>query len=127
MDRYGAESRPRRSGVPVAALLTVLLLAGLVPPAAAAPPGAVPGASAGPTSRYIVQLDAPPLAGYSGGIQGYSATSPRATGGRLDLQSPAARRYEGFLDARQEQALAASGAPRESVIQRYRVGFPGFS
>ncbi|MGH2720215.1 MAG: S8 family serine peptidase, partial [Actinomycetota bacterium] len=125
MDRFGAHPRHPRSRALGAGLLTVLLVAGLVPPAAAAAPG--PGSATAPTARYIVQLDAPPLAGYGGGIQGYSATSPRATGGRLDLDSPAARRYEGFLDARQEQALATSGAPRVSVIQRYRVAFPGFS
>jgi hypothetical protein len=109
-----------------AGLLTVLMVAGLAPAAAAAAPGAGSGPP-GPTARYIIQLDAPPLAGYSGGIQGYSATSPPATGGRLDLDSPASRRYQSFLDAREEQALATSGAPRESVIQRYRVAFPGFS
>ena len=125
MDRYGALPRHPRSTVLGAGLLTVLMVAGLAPAAAAAAPGA--GSGPGPTARYIVQLDAPPLAGYSGGIQGYSATSPPATGGRLDLDSPASRRYESFLDARQEQALATSGAPRESVIQRYRVAFPGFS
>jgi subtilisin family serine protease len=112
---------PRPTGLG-AGLLAFLLVAGLAPAASAAPAPA-----AGHATKFIVQLDAPPLAAYTGGIQGYSATSPQATGGRLDLQSPAARRYAALLDARGRQALAQTSTPSESVIHQYRVAFPGFS
>jgi subtilisin family serine protease len=47
--------------------------------------------------HVIVKLDYDPLAAYAGQISGLPATSPSVTGKGLNLESDAARRYEGFV------------------------------
>lgn len=49
---------------------------------------------------YIVTFEEPGLLHYTGGVQGLSATAPKALGSRkLDAQSSASRAYESYLDA----------------------------
>ena len=38
--------------------------------------------------QWIVELDAPPLARYTGGVAGLDATAPSATGRKLDRSTP---------------------------------------
>jgi uncharacterized repeat protein (TIGR01451 family) len=66
----------------------------------------------GETEGYwIVTLDDPPLATYTGGIAGLDATSPLATGApRLDVTDPEAQVYLDHLAARQDEVVAAMTA-----------------
>ena len=63
----------------------------------------------GETEGYwIVTLDDPPLATYTGGIAGLDATSPLTTGApRIDVSTPDARSYVEHLSARQDAVVAA--------------------
>lgn len=60
-----------------------------------------------PKQKYIIQLQAAPLADYAGGLPGLAATSPEATGGSLDLNSPASRAYIAYLGAQQQKFIAS--------------------
>jgi subtilisin family serine protease len=56
---------------------------------------------------YIIQLVDEPLATYTGGVAGLTATSPLATGARkLDSNSPASLAYEQYLADKQDQFVA---------------------
>ncbi|MGD8969430.1 MAG: S8 family serine peptidase, partial [Anaerolineae bacterium] len=78
------------------------------PQASAAPTYRLPeddGSSraAGSSHRVIVQLQDAPLVSYWGGVRGYAATAPQATGAqRLDVDAPASRAYIGYLQDKQE-------------------------
>jgi subtilisin family serine protease len=77
---------------------------------------------------YIVQLKAPAVAAYQGGISGLPATSPRRTGAqRLDTRSTSARRYRSYLAGRQRAALNRLGARQPGVVYGYRTTFAGFA
>lgn len=55
---------------------------------------------------YVVILDDPAVASYTGGISGFSATSPSVTGvDQLDAEAPEALAYSDFLNAKQVQAI----------------------
>lgn len=54
---------------------------------------------------FIVRFAEPSIARYEGGIDGFAATSPRATGQRLNMRSNAVQAYRGFLEARQSENL----------------------
>ena len=76
----------------------------------------------------IVKLDAEPLASYSGGVPGYSATSPRATGkDKLDLISPASQRYRAYVNGKQDAfvARAKQAIPGASANQKLDLVFGG--
>jgi subtilisin family serine protease len=75
-----------------------------------------------PEQRYIVLLDAPPLAAYRGGIAGLAPTSPAATGARrLDVDSAASRAYLAYLAQQQRDAIArAEAAVGHSLNVRFR-------
>lgn len=72
---------------------------------------------------YIVQLSEPPVAGYTGGIPGMSATAP-GRGQKLDALDPNVIRYAGYLDARHSDVAARVGARK---LYDYRHAFNGFS
>lgn len=79
--------------------------------------------------RIVVQLSDPPLATYRGEL-GLRATSPAATGERkLDLRSPAALAYRGYLVDRQQTFIRelARVAPTATVDHRYQVTFNGLA
>lgn len=81
-------------------------------------------------ARWIVQLRAPSLATYRGGIDGLPATSPVATGARrLDVASPASAAYLARLDAQRAAAIARVRAlvPAARVQREYRIVLNGFS
>jgi uncharacterized repeat protein (TIGR01451 family) len=63
----------------------------------------------GETEGYwIVTLDDAPLATYTGGVAGLDATSPLATGApQIDVDTPDAVDYVSYLDAKQDEAIAA--------------------
>ena len=57
---------------------------------------------------WIVTLDDPSLATYTGGIAGLDATSPVATGApALDVDDPGARSYIAYLQQRQDEAISS--------------------
>src|SRR3954470_17844655 len=79
-------------------------------------------------NTYIVQLKAPPLASYTGGTKGLSATSPLKTGAaHLNTTSAAAQAYSSYLDDRQDAALARVPGKDPKVIYDYRTAFSGFA
>lgn len=85
-------------------------------PFAPRPAASPPAEEAGAPATYILVLDDPPLASYTGGLPGLAATSPRAQGSaRLDARSPEARAYLTHLRMRQrtliETLSAAIGRP----------------
>jgi subtilisin family serine protease len=104
--------------------VAVVLVLGLL---AAVLPAAGGGAVSAARSTYIVELTAPPLATYAGGISAFEATSPRATGHPLQMTGSAVRHYQAFLDTRQSHVLATAGVGRAPVVYRYRTAFPGFA
>jgi subtilisin family serine protease len=72
--------------------------------------GQIDGTRVAPPDRegrhlYIVRFAEPSLARYEGGIEGLAATSPRATGQRLNTRSPAAVAYREHLAGRQAAHL----------------------
>ena len=96
--------------------------------------GASPLAASGDhpaaSSRYIVQLTDAPVATYSGGIAGLSATTPdRGSGKRLELSATASQAYATYLQAQQAKVEAALKivAPDAVVERRYTVVFNGLA
>ena len=79
--------------------------------------------------RVIIQLDDPSLASYAGGTAGMSATSPSATGSKLDVNSPSSRAYLTYLSAKQAavKAQLAKAAPGSSVQYSYQVALNGMA
>jgi subtilisin family serine protease len=114
-----------RRFIALRSVCAALLLTVLTTPIAS---GQVPAGAAGPKARsgpavYIVQLIDPPVAGYTGGRPGYSATAP-APGQKLDPADPDVVRYTGFLDSRHDAVAATVGARK---LYDYRYAFNGFS
>lgn len=122
----------------MAVVAGLVLLAGLAPSAAASPPeNLVDGLATGDrapgvlvdtegegTGLWVVQLDEPALASYTGGMRGLDATSPRATGAEeLDVHTPASTAYLAYLRDRQQgltdRMRSALGRPVE-VAHAYR-------
>jgi len=72
---------------------------------------------------YIVQLSDKPLASYTGGVAGLSATRP-AAGQQLDLNAPPVQLYGQYLAGKQASVLAAvAGAPVQYQFQLALNGF----
>ena len=64
-----------------------------------------------PSSVYIIQLDAPAVAQYQGGISSFAGTSNKVTGNRrLDINSAASKAYAGFLRNQQAKLVASLGS-----------------
>ena len=78
----------------------------------------------------IVDLDVAPVASYEGGVDGYAATSPQATGDRkLNANSPQARRYREFV-ADTNAAFAAdlsTAIPGSEVTRSFELIVGGVS
>jgi len=72
---------------------------------------------------YVVLLDDPALASYTGGIDGLAATKP-ATGESVDLTGAAAQAYASYLADAQADLLAEVGA---EATYTYQVAFNGFA
>jgi subtilisin family serine protease len=84
------------------------------------------GAGAAGSAKYIVTLEAKPLASYAGGVRGIPATSPERTGQRLSTTSAAARSYRAYLDGRQVRAISRLGRS-PNVLASYRTTLAGFA
>ena len=85
-------------------------------------------ASAAASRTYIVQLKAAPLASYTGGKRGLSATSPKVTGRRkLDITTSAAKTYTSYLAGRERAALSHAPGSAPAIDYSYRVAFAGFA
>ncbi len=76
----------------------------------------------------VIKLDYDPVATYAGGVAGYAATSPAATGHKL-AASPAEKRYESYLAGKEETFVKnlASKVPGAAVKQRFRTVYGGVS
>ncbi|MDX1509239.1 MAG: S8 family serine peptidase, partial [Woeseiaceae bacterium] len=86
---------------------------------------------AGYSGYYIVQLDEPPVATYMGEIDGYAATSNKATGAnRLNTDSKNSRKYANFLRQQQRKVIDDSEAVLGRSIEanyQYQFVFNGFA
>jgi len=83
-----------------------------------------------PADRWIVQLTAPALAQYTGGIAGLTPTAISVTGAnRLNVNTPVAQAYVAYLKAAQaEVAQAIQKAVPGAVVERdYQVVFNGMA
>ncbi len=110
----------RTRGVAVVATTLALGASGLAGATAAS---AKPASAHLPSGRYIVLLDDPSAASYSGGIDGLAATKARP-GKKFDAHSAAAVRYTEHLRTEQSALLRRVGA---DATQRYTVTLNGFA
>lgn len=88
----------------------------------------VPAGAQAPKARsgsavYIVQMIDPPVAGYTGGRPGLSATAP-GRGQKINPADPDVVRYAGYLDSRHDEVVSRVGARK---LYGYRYAFNGFT
>ena len=80
---------------------------------------------------YIIRLTDPPVASYRGGIEGFEATNPAARNEtKLDAQSSASLAYQGYLEGKQSEFLAAAenALGRDIVVRfSYQHAFNGLA
>ncbi len=107
----GAHDAPR-----AAAAASAAPSAAAAQPKAAAPSNYAPG-------KYVVVLAKAPIASYGGGTDNIPATKP-ARGGKVEVNSLAARKYRAVLNTEQNTIAASVGA---RVQQKYAVSLNGFS
>jgi subtilisin family serine protease len=74
---------------------------------------------------YLVQLKAPPVAAYAGGVGGMPATKP-ALGQRLKVGAATVRNYADYLEQAQTKLLADVDAVQDQ-IHSYRYALNGFA
>jgi subtilisin family serine protease len=74
----------------------------------------------------MVKLDVDSIATYAGGVSGYAATSPSATGRKL-ANGAAEKRYEGYLAQKEDAFIKAlkGSVPNAKVTQRLRTVYGG--
>jgi subtilisin family serine protease len=108
-------------------LVLVLAVAfSAVSPAFAQPAGkADKGGSVTESSNgmYIVQLAGAPVLTYSGDVKGYKATAPK-NGQKIDPNAVGVVNYVGYLDGKQNEALAKAGGRK---LYGYYYTFNGFA
>ncbi len=83
-----------------------------------------------PANYWMVQLEAPALAQYTGGIAGLRPTAINVTGAtRLDVNTSASRAYITYLKAVQAQTAQAiqKTVPGATVSRNYQVTFNGLA
>nr|WP_308129484.1 S8 family peptidase [Actinoplanes polyasparticus] len=78
------------------------------------------------TSVYIVQLAAPPVAAYAGGVSGIPATRP-AIGEKVDLGSSAAKAYRAHLKSERQRTQKRAGLTAGDAVYEYDVAFSGYA
>jgi len=103
--------------VAIAAVSTAFTLTTSAP-SAAEPPAA--------DALYVVQMSGAPVATYSGGVSGFTATQP-LSGQRLNTSSPTALAYRNFLTFNQATALQQAGIPLQKKVYDYAIVFNGFA
>ena len=70
--------------------------------------GAAKATQSNAAQSYIIRFTEPGLLHYAGGTQGLNATTPKTNGQRkLDVHSPAAQAYQGYLRSQRESHVAA--------------------
>ncbi|WP_430782575.1 S8 family peptidase [Actinoplanes sp. G11-F43] len=111
-------SSPRSARIALAAALSTVLVAGGADVARAEPAPA--------SSLYIVQLAAPPVAGYSGGVSGIPATKP-AAGEKIDLDSTATKAYRAHLKTERQRTQRLAGVSAGETLYEYDVAFSGYA
>jgi subtilisin family serine protease len=87
---------------------------------------AAPGPAANAQNVYIVQLAAPPVAGYTGGVAGIPATKP-AAGRKVDVGSSAAKAYRAHLKSERQKTQRRVGVSASETIYEYDVAFSGYA
>ncbi|WP_328474566.1 S8 family serine peptidase [Actinoplanes sp. NBC_00393] len=88
--------------------------------------GVARGAPTSDSSLYIVQLAAPPVAGYTGGVSGIPATRPDA-GEKIDLASSAAKAYRAHLKSERQRTQRLAGVSAGETLYEYDVAFSGYA
>ena len=82
-------------------------------------------------STYIIRLHEEPVARYRGGVPGFEATSPLATGdAHFDPRTPQAEAYRSYLKTRQDEVLAGIAAETGVSLdpdRRWQYAVNGFS
>ena len=81
-----------------------------------------------PAKRWIIQLEDPPVAQYTGGIAGLEATAASVTAAhRLDVNARESKAYIAYLEAEQVKFAAAvlEAMPGAHVERDYQVVFNG--
>ena len=70
--------------------------------------GSAKATQANALQSYIIRFTEPGLLRYAGGTQGLNATAPKTNGQRkLDVRTPAAQAYQGYLRSQRESHIAA--------------------
>jgi minor extracellular serine protease Vpr len=74
----------------------------------------------------FVRLTDDPIASYNGGLQGYEATKP-SKGQKLNLNSPAAKKYGARLEAKRDnyKKWLAKHYPHVQVVTEYAITYNG--
>lgn len=83
-----------------------------------------------PANYWILQLEAPALAQYTGGIAGLRPTALSVTGGsRLDVNTAAAKAYVDYLKVQQAKVTVSlqKALPGATVERDYQVVFNGLA
>src|SRR4051794_31915917 len=94
-----------------AAALATSIAAPAVQAAGNAPAASHAGASAYVNGRYIVTFADEPVASYTGYKTGFPATKPKA-GRHVNPNSAAVKKWQGYLTAKHDVALARVGATK---------------
>ncbi|WP_283133468.1 S8 family serine peptidase [Rhizohabitans arisaemae] len=79
--------------------------------------------------RVVVKLDYDSVAAYKGGLKGFAATSPAATGRDFTLKSDPVRRYESHIASVENTFLTAlaKAVPEAKAGQRLRLVYGGIA
>ncbi|WP_250004998.1 S8 family peptidase [Actinoplanes sp. M2I2] len=73
-----------------------------------------------------MQLAAPPVAAYTGGVSGIPATRP-AAGAKVNLRSSAAQAYRAHLKTERQRSQKRAGLSTGGAIYEYDVAFNGYA
>ena len=79
--------------------------------------------------NVMIKLDYDAVAAYSGGIEGFAATSPQVTGKALTRKTAAEVKYGGYVAAQESAFVTAlkSKVPKAVVGQSFRTVYGGIS
>jgi len=77
----------------------------------------------------MVKVDVDPVASYTGGIEGYPATSPEVTGKELSLSDAAVKKYLAYVDGviAETRAAITAAVPSATALQSYAVAYGGLA
>ena len=93
--------------------------------------GSAKATQANALQSYIIRFTEPGLLHYAGGTQGLNATAPKTNGQRkLDVRTPAAQAYQGYLRSQRESHIAAiaQSLGRELVVSHvYAITMNGIA